>query len=82
MKKSKEEAVKLYKQARFLESEHSDNYTDSGKERKQRVIEMLTTAQNICPHENYIRRSDLDADGVETWECQDCFNLNYINIRK
>ena len=80
--KSKEDAITLYAEARELEGQHSSLNTLEEKGNVQkRVIELLTLAQNTCPHETVIRRKDLDAKGVETWECQDCFNLNYISIK-
>jgi len=62
-----------------LEETDTSAYTPEEKAAlSQQIIDLMTLAQNTCPHETEIRRADLDAGGVEVYECQDCFNHNYI----
>jgi len=81
--KSKEEALALREEILQLENADRSKYTpEEKKEVSKQILNLLTLSQNVCPHETIIRRKDLDAPGVETWECQDCFNLNYISIKE
>jgi hypothetical protein len=81
--KSKETAISLYAEARDLEKRHSSTFTPVEKEKVQKqVIDLLTLAQNTCPHETEIRQKEFEVDGIEAYECQDCFNVNFIQISK
>ncbi len=73
MTELRDEAIALYNQAIALEN------SDSTGDVSAQVVELLTLAQNTCPHElSQTRRTDLDVDGIQVYECPDCHNLNYI----
>ena len=70
MKKDKEKAMKLIKQARELERNPALalDYDIPG---------MINEASNLCPHDRYERRKGLDTEGIRVWRCLDCGNDNY-----
>jgi hypothetical protein len=68
MIKNKERALQLVSEVK--------NYKQKAT---KEIIDKMTEAQNLCPH-SYKRNKDLDAEGVETYECKDCGNLDYVQM--